>query len=87
VRSFSAIVRLGPDTPVVAARTKQNGPAARLAELAQCLHLATTTIKIMSLSCHWSSPGIADHAATEVGTNPNEPRDVMTSGDTSDHEI
>jgi hypothetical protein len=44
-------------------------------------------MKIMSLICQSVLGGIADHAMTRGGMKPSEYKDVVTSGDTSQHQI
>jgi hypothetical protein len=41
----------------------------------------------MSFTCHSVPAGMADHAAAQENTKRNDYGDVMTSGDTSQHEI
>jgi hypothetical protein len=46
-----------------------------------------STIKIMSVVCHSARAGMAGHVVTREGTKPNDDRDLVTSGDTGQHEI
>jgi len=45
------------------------------------------SFKIMSFICHSAPLHTTGHAATRSGIKPGEYWDVMTSGDTGQHEI
>jgi hypothetical protein len=51
------------------------------------LSVEREAIKIMSFICYSAPGGMAGHAATRSGMKPSEYKDMVTSGDTGQHEI
>jgi hypothetical protein len=50
-------------------------------------HLSGSAFKIMSVICPRTRRGTAGYRVTREATNPNGYWEVVTSGDTSEHEI